>query len=250
MKKQDQKHIVSIDRFDQEVSLYQLVPPGTGRGLSHLKTIVDSILYNPEQQPRKPLSLLVIGKQGAKTCGRAFLRALALDEINETPAQLLHSQTIIHEFFKPLFMPQGYLVSDINYLYPSAIKTLYQIISKGEYSGCESYRKAQEIVCVYCPVVMTARDLDKIPDYFKEQISHIVSMDDYSEEQKFLICLQRLRYCGIDYEEEEVLSLLVKYGCGDLHQVIRLLKDSITVVMAENRSVLTVSDVKKAVGYM
>ena len=100
MKKQEHKHIVSIDQFDEEISLYQLIPAGAGKYLSHLKTVVNSILHNPEQHRRKPLSLLVVGKSGAKTCGRAFLRALALDEINETPAQLLHSQNIIHEFFR------------------------------------------------------------------------------------------------------------------------------------------------------
>ena len=101
MKKQEQKDIVSIDQFDEEISLYQLVPAGTGKYLSHLKTIVNSILHNPEQQPRKPLSLLVIGSQGTRTCCRAFLRALALDEINETPEGSVSLTSILVEASGP-----------------------------------------------------------------------------------------------------------------------------------------------------
>ena len=67
MKKQEQ--IISIDQFDEEVSLYQLLPTD-GEGLSHLKMIVNSILHNPEQEQRKPVSLLIVGRQGASTLSR------------------------------------------------------------------------------------------------------------------------------------------------------------------------------------
>ena len=96
---------------------------------------------------------------------------------------------------------------------------------------------------------MTAQDISKIPKYFQESIEHIVRLEEYVEEQLKLIVLQRLKYCGIDYSEEKVLSLLVAYGYEDLHKIIRLLKSSITVMMSENRTVLKIDDVKKVMAY-
>ena len=110
-------------------------------------------------------------------------------------------------------------------------------------------RRTKEIVAIHVPVVMTAREEKKIPKYFQESIDHIVKLEEYSKEQLELIVLQRLKYCGIGYEEEKVLWLIVEYGHKNLRKVIRLFKSSITVMMSENRSVLTVGDVKKVMGY-
>ncbi len=250
MKKQQKKQLISIDEFDETVSLYQLIPPGAGRGLSNLKLIVNSILYNPEKQPRKPLSLLITGKQGTRTHARSFLRALGLEDIDESPAQLLNAPpNAIHEFFYPLLPCQACVISEINMLYPSILKTLYEIITRGEYVCYNYQRKAKEIIAVYNPIVMTVPDISKIPNYFKEKIDHIVKLEEYTNQQLELIVLQRLKYAGIDYEEEKILWLLVEYGHKDLHRIIRLLKSSITVMLADNRSVLTVDDVKKVMAY-
>ena len=250
MKKQQQKQIISIDQFDNEVSLYQLLSPGAGRGLSHLKTIVNSILHNPGHKQREPLSLLVVGEQGTRTHSRCFIRALGLESINEIPAKLLHSQiNAVHEFFNPLFPAQSFLVSNIDALYPSVLKCLYEIISKGEYSYYNPQKRCKEVVAIYAPVVMTAQNKSKIPEYFKENIDHIVHVGEYSEQNLILVVLQRIKYCGFDYEEEKVLSMLVESGYEDLQQIIRLLKNSITMMMSENRSVLTVEDVKKIMGW-
>ena len=246
MKKQEHKQIISIDQFDEEISLYQLLSPGAGRGLTHLKTIVNSILHNPEQEQRKPLSLLIVGKQGARTHGRSFIRALGLESINEIHALLLHaSHNAIHEFFNPLLPPQSFLISSIDTLYSSILKTLYEIVSTGKYAGYDYQRGCKEVVAIHAPVVLTAHKQEKIPKYFQEGIDHIVRLEEYSEDQLELIVLQRLKYCGIDYEDEKVLSLIVDYGHSNLQNIIRLLKNSITLMLAGNRSVLTAGDVNK-----
>ena len=250
MKKQEQKQIINIDQFDSTVSLYQLIPPGAGRGLSYLKLIVNSILHNPGTQQRKPLSLLIVGKQGAKTHGRSFIRALGLEEIREIPAQLLNAPSnAVHDYFNPLLPTQSFLISNIDALYLSVLKTLYEIITTGEYSGYDYQKRAKEVVAVFAPVIMTACDISKIPKYFQESIDHIVQLEEYSEQVLELIVLQRLKYAQIDYEEEKVLNLLVAYGHNDLHKIIRLLKSSITVMMSDNRTVLTVNDIKKVMAY-
>jgi hypothetical protein len=247
MKKQQQNQIISIDEFDETVSLYQLLPAGEGRALAHLKTIVNSILLNPEQEQRKPLSLLLVGKQGTRTHGRAFIRALGIEDVREAPAQLLQSPpNAAHDFFNDFVSFQSFLISGIDVLYTPVQKIFHEIITKGKYFGYNYQKRAREVVYVYNPVIMTARDISKIPDYFQESIDHIVMLEEYSEQSLWLAVLQRLKYAQIDYEDEKFLNLLVAYGHNDLQNIIRLLKNSITLMLAGNRSVLTVDDVEKA----
>ena len=93
---------------------------------------------------------------------------------------------------------------------------------------------------------MTTHRSDKIPKYFTEKIDHIVELEDYTDQQLELAVLQRIKYCQIGYQEEKVLQLIAEYGHKDLHKIIRLLKDAITVMLSDSRTVLTVGDVEKA----
>ena len=91
---------------------------------------------------------------------------------------------------------------------------------------------------------MTAHDISKIPDYFLEKISNVVMVGEYPKQNLELVVLQRLKYARIDYENEKVLSSIVEYN-DNLHNIITILKNSITVMLADSRSVLTVDDVNK-----
>ena len=250
MKKQ-KKQIIDIDEFDHTVSLYQLIPAGPGRSISQLKLIVDSIHNNPIEYSHTPLSLLIAGKQGTRTRARCFLRALGLEYTNEMPSHFLQSPAnLIYDFFSPMKFYDSHIVSDIDSLYSAPQKVIYEIISKGRYSVHDFHDKTTTLVPVYNPIIMTTDSEDKIPKYFKEKISHIIKIDDYIDQQLELIVLQRLKYCGIEYGEEKVLSLLVAYGNNNLHQIIRILKDAITIMKSDSRNVLTTDDVKKVMAYL
>jgi len=249
MKKQEQKQIISLDEFDSTVSLYQLIPSGAGRAISNLKLIIDSIHNSQIEQSLKPISLLITGKQGVRTHARSFIRALGLEFINESPSHLLQATpTAVSDFFDPLLTCDSYLISDVNLLNSSILKILYQIMTCGKYSLNNHFNQSKEIIAVYHPLVMTARN-NKIPHYFTEKIDHIIEIEEYNDQQLELVVLQRLKYCQVSYENEKVLELLVAYGHKDLHKIIRLLKSSITVMLAGSRKVLTVADIKKVMAY-
>ena len=76
-------------------------------------------------------------------------------------------------------------------------------------------------------------------------INNWIKLEDYTDQQLELAILQRLKYGQVGYQEEKVLWLVVEYGHKDLHKIIRLLKDAITIMLADSRTVLTVEDVKK-----
>ena len=181
MKKQEQKQIVSVDEFDRTVSLYQLIGAGAGRGLMHLKCIVDAVHNTSEPDITRPISLLIVGKQGKRTHGRAFLRALGLEHINEMPAQLLQaSASAMPEFFSPFLLCDSFLVSNIEVLYPAVLKTLYEIITDGQYFGYDHSKKTRQVVPVpiHYPIVMTThKEEDKLPQYFTQRIDHIVKLE-------------------------------------------------------------------------
>ena len=246
MKKQKSKQIVNLDEFDSVISLWQLMPSGVGSGLKRLKIIIDSIHNNKIDNGVKPFSLLIAGKQGALTHARAFIRAMGLEYSHETPAPLLQTtQTEIFNFFHPTRCSDSYIISAISLLYPQTLKTLYEVVSDGQYSAYNNIKKTTELIPVYKPVIMTTHRLDKIPDYFKEKIDHIVKLEDYTDQQLELVVLQRLKYSQVGYDDEKVLWLVVEYGSKNLHQIIRLLKDAITIMLAGSRTVLSIEDVKK-----
>ena len=251
MKKQDQKQIVGIDEFDRTVSLYQLIGPGAGRGKMHLKLIVDSIHNTSEPDITKPISLLIVGKQGKRTHARAFLRALGLESINEMPAQLLQSSSsAMPEFFSPFLLCDSFIISNIEVLYPAVLKTLYEILSSGQHFGYDHSKRTRQVVPVpvHYPIVLTTHKEEKIPGYFLQRIDHVVKLEDYFDQQLELIVLQRIKYCNLQYEEK-ILWLITEYGLKDLHKMVRILKGAITFMLSDSRQILTVDDVKKVMAY-
>ena len=131
MKKQQQKQIMDLDIFDQSVSLWQLLPSGTGKGLKHLKTIIDSLHNSKVENSIRPLSLLISGSQGTRTHARSFLRALGLNHPLEMPSNLIQATANeVFTFFSPSRFCDSYIISAISLLYPVILKTVFEIIAK------------------------------------------------------------------------------------------------------------------------
>ncbi len=249
MKKQEEKQILSLDEFET-VSLWQLIPSGAGRGLKRLRVLVDSMLNSKVEPSLKPFSLLIAGKQGLRTHARCVLRALGYEYPGELPAHLLQSTANeVYSFFSPTKMADSHIISSVSLLYPSVLKTLYEVVSTGEFSRHDNMKKTTEVVPVSNPIVMTTHTKNNVPTYLQEKIDHIVELEDYTDQQLQLIVLQRLKYCGLDYDEEKVLKLIVEYGLEKLHDIIRLLKSAIAFTLADSRTTLTVEDVKNVMSY-
>jgi hypothetical protein len=168
----------------------------------------------------------------------------------ELPSHLLLSTASeIYNFFSPTRLCDSHIISYVSVLYPATLKTLYEIITTGKYSTYDYFKKTTEVVPVYKPIIMTTHAIKNVPNYFIEKIDHIIELESYTDQQLELIVLQRLKYCNLDYDEEKVLSLIVEYGLEKLEKIIRLLKSSITVMLADSRTTLTVDDVKSVMSY-
>jgi hypothetical protein len=85
MKRAEEKRIISLSEFDNEVSLYQLLPAGSGRALRLLRYVVDYIhTTHPDRIP----SIIITGEQGVSTHARCYLRALGIEDIRLLEATL------------------------------------------------------------------------------------------------------------------------------------------------------------------
>ena len=108
MKQQKQHEAIDLEAFN-DISLWQMIPSGSGMGLSHLRTLVDSV-HNGNAILS---SLLLTGKTALHTCSCAFLRALGIDAYNLIDCSLLNNNHDLHSFFC-LQSFQGYIVTNID----------------------------------------------------------------------------------------------------------------------------------------
>jgi len=241
MKKQTkQQAVIDLDSFN-DVSLFQMIPSGTGMGLSLLKTIVDSV-HNGRA---KLNSLLITGKEGLQTHASAFIGALGISDYNQIDASLLLSPPSLHPFFCQGSY-QAFVISNCEKLVPVVQTPIYHVLTKQQFGLYNYHTGAPDIYPVSGLVLMTTRNNKKVPAPILDAVQHIVQLEDYTKEQLELIILQRLKYAHADYENEYILQDIVRYGHNNLGKCIRFLKCCISVMQSEGRQKLSVEDVIKS----
>ena len=240
MKKQTkQQPVIDLDTFE-DVSLFQMIPSGQGFGQSMLKIFVDSVLNGSG----KLTSLLIVGKAGLTTHSFAFLRALGIDNINQTYAAMFSVPHDIYTFFctEPC---DGYIINNIHNIGNSAQYYLCQILKEQEFSPYNYMEQKHDTYDVSGIVVMTTRDLKKVPEQIVKNV-YVVEIENYTAPQLELVILQRLKYAKIDYEDESVLQEIVKYGNNELDKSIRFMRCCVAVMQSQGRQVLLKEDVIRA----
>ncbi len=240
-KRETTQPMIDLQDAFEDVSLYQLIPSGTGMSLSHLKTIVDAV-HNGGSTLK---SVLLTGKEGLHTHASALLRALAIDNFTEIDASFLQYPSSVHEFFCS-GDHDGYIISNCEHLCDCAKSRLYQILKKQCFTLYNHVRENHDVFCVLGPIVLTGKRDAQIAQPIKDSVQHIIMLEDYTEQQLILIVLQRLKYANIDYENERVLQDIVEYGKKDLKLCIQFLKCCVAVMQAEGRQMITVKDVTRA----
>jgi Holliday junction resolvasome RuvABC ATP-dependent DNA helicase subunit len=230
-----------LSAFDRSVSLYQLLPCGDGKALRILKTIVDAC---HEQPGRRVPSLLIVGNQGKSSYGRAFQRALGIEQIHETDARLLTAGVECSHFFSPK-ENEAHIITSVEKLPVRAESYLYSILRNQTWS-LKGWDRKVETFPVLGSIVMTTGSLNAVSEPIRDAVDHIVQLSIYSEEQLRLIVLQRIRYCGLGYQEEEVLGEIVRQGHGTLRHIIRFLRVCIAVALSSDRSSIGLHEVHVA----
>jgi hypothetical protein len=239
-KQKEQKQLIDLDSFE-EVSLWQLLPSGSGMGLSYLKTIVDSV-HNGRAK-LKPI--LISGQEGLNTTASAFIRSLGIENYKQTDASFLNLQSSLVQFFCS-DNSQAFLITDAEKLVPLAYPVISDILRKQKFSLFNFLTEGADRYEVPGLVVMTSRIPKKIPDIIFNCFSHTIEIEDYTAQQLELVVLQRLKYAYIEHEDDLVLKNIVRYAGRKLNNCIWLLKTCISVIQAQGRNKLLNKDVIKA----
>lgn len=243
MKKETTK-IADLAEFDQSVSLYQLIPAGTGKGLSLLKKIVDYILT---AKPARIPSVLITGGQGIRTHAHAFLRALGLEDTREMDGFLMQPCSCLIEFFRaPSANTTGYIITGTHQLDAQVQVKLSDILNRRKFHMFNFIKESKETYGVEGTLILTAPSIFVVPDPIRRTADYHVAIEPYTHQQKVLIGLQRIKYCGIGYQSEEVLEEIVMRANGDLRQMVQLLQIGITLISTDGRMELDVKDIRKA----
>jgi len=243
MKKSEENHIVDLAEFDQSISLFQLIPAGNGKGLSLLKKIVDYILT---AKPGRIPSVLIIGAQGIRTHARALIRALGIEDVRETDGLLLQPCSALIDYFRNPSQDTGYIIAGAHYLDKLVQPLFVDILTNQKFNMYNFVRESKETYCVQGLLVMTSRAITLIPPPMRQLFDYIVEIEPFSYDQKILLGLQRIKYCGIGYRSEEVLEEIVMRTNGNLRQMVHLLQIAITLISAEGRVELDIQDIRRA----
>lgn len=242
MKKTTQQECRELSEFDNTVSLWQLVPSGRGKGLAQLKTIVDFVHNIPNS---KIPSILITGETGKRTHARAFLRALGVEYMSEIHGSLLQPNFGLMQNFS--FMPgAAHLIINIAGLIIPTQAAVVQILKEGRFGYYDHQKQCVGFYEVPGIVVMTAQEIDDVAEPIVDAVDFIVELEHYTQEQLELIVLQRIKYCGLGYEGEDVLREIVNCGGRKLWRIIRFLRLCIAIVTAEGRREIGLEDVGRA----
>lgn len=244
MKKSEENHIVDLADFDQSISLYQMIPAGGGKGLSLLKKIVDYILNaKPERIP----SILITGAQGIRTHARAFLRALAIEDVRETDGLLLQPCSALIDYFRNPSPDTGYIIAGAYNLDKQVQPLMIDVLTNQKFNMYNFVRESKETYSVQGLLVLTTRSINLLPPPMRQLFDYQVEIEPYTFQQKILAVLQRLKYCSLGYESEQVLEEITLRGDGILRKMVQLIQICITLLSADGRTEIELKDVKKAV---
>lgn len=244
MKKQvrHQEEIIDLEAFDNDISLWQMLPSGRGMGQALLKTHVDAVLNG-----RATLhSMLITGPEGLRTTAGAFVRSLGIDNFNQTDASLLQTVYDLHIFFCAE-QYEAYIITNLEWLDPALRAHLYDIFKKRQLRLYNYGTQNYDIYDIPGVVVMTSKVRAKVAWAILDAIQHTVELEGYTSGQLELIILQRLKYAKIDYENEYILKNIVRYGNNELNKCIRLMTCCVAVMQAGRRQTLLKEDIIKGV---
>lgn len=231
---------INLDGFN-DVSLYQLIPSGKGFGQALLKTYVDTIHIG-----KAPVnSLLIVAKTGLKTTSTAFFTALGIEAFNQIDASLIQTGFDFYTFFFSEIY-EGYLLTNVEQTVNSVKSHLFDVLFKKKFRPYNYVEQKHDIYDFNAILVMTTKNIKKVPAFFIDNIDCIVQLEDYTADQLELIVLQRLKYSHISYENENVLKEVVRYGKRDLDRCIRFLKSCINIMQSQGRQMMLLEDVLKS----
>lgn len=245
MNKQKEKH--QLDEFEDHCHLWNIVPGGNGKGIVLLRKIVDSIQHDNYSAPgNKPPVILITGATGKRFVARALVNSLATEDVRACPAEYFENGYYSFQFFSGSLSNTAHIITNIEEIQCRAESTLWKFINNRKCSYYNSAKKEYDNT-VYCNglIILTAQQKDLVSGSILKATDYVVELEPLNADQTEAAIHQRLFFCGEEYEEQ-VLKSIVSQGQGKIEFIIPFLKRCIMLKKAEMQECLNMEIVNKA----
>jgi len=248
MDKTKNKTLYDIEDFERQCHLWSIVPGGQGKGIILLRKLVDALQADSYSRPGSKLpSILIAGKEGKQLAANALINSLALEDVRKCSAQYLENGISSFQFFSNSTAHTAHVIFDIEHLKSSVESTLWRYLSEGR-CGYYNYvtQKCDNIIHCNGLMVMTTANSKSASAPIVKATDHVIELEPLTKEQRQIVLHQYLKFCGIDYEGEQVLRAVAGDVQGNIRQAIQLLKTCLVILRGEHEECLTVAIVEKA----
>ena len=248
MKKQQKQETHEIDEFENYCHLWNIVPSGKGVGIVLLRKIIDAIHTDNYSSPGNILpSFLITGKEGKKLVAKALVNSLKIEDVRTCPAQYFDNGIPSYEFFWDSLTNTAHIITDIEQLNKRAEPTLWKYLKNRRCSYYNNTTRAYDNI-LHCNglIILTAGNTNSIPDTIKKAIDYIIELEPFTIDQLEAVIHQRLFFCGVEYDGEEVLKEIVNIGKGSMELIIPFLKKCLMLVKSEIGECLTMGIVNRS----
>ena len=247
MKKVKQKG-VSLANIDGHVHLWNIRSTGSGKAVSFLKTIVDSIHHdNPSSEDYVYPTILITGNEGKATNVNALINSLAMNDLDyrECEGEYFDNGIYSRPFFKDSSCDTVYVINNIDRLKGTSGYILWEFIKHKKHTFQNWNNGDKDCVHLHGLLVMTTSDTKNISPSVLKEIDYIIDIESCSALQQEEIVKQRLDFSDVAYEDKAV-EMIVKVTNKTVSKCIDLLKRSFVIMRADGRDKLSLKDVERA----
>ena len=251
MKKQkEQQQVYEIDDFQNHCNLWNIVSGGDSSGILMLRTLVDSIQATSYARPGSKMpSILIVGKEGKQLATKALINSLAIADARFCHGSYLDYGYGSCQLFDGSLINTAHIITNIEYLSRTGEAVIWRYLNNGRCNHYNFDTRKYDIV-LHCNglIILTAEDIDSapVPETIVKAVDHIITLQDYTTAQLEIVVHQQLKFCGIEYESEQVTKEIVGKSPQGISQVMQFLKVCVMVLRAEMAVCLTVEIVEKA----
>lgn len=248
MDKTQNKKLYEIDDFEKQCHLWSIVPGGTGKGILLLRKIVDAIQADSYSRPDSKLPSILITGSGKQLVAKALVNSLALEDIRNCHSKYLDNGISSHQFFNNSASNTAHIITNIEHLKSNAESVLWRYL-KNRCCGYYNFatQKYDNIVHCYGLIILTATSRKLVlSDTIIKAADYIIELEPLTADQCEIVVHQYLKFCGIEYDGEQVLNAVVGNAPGSMRHIMQLLRICLVVMRAGHGECLTVEIAEKA----
>ncbi len=240
---QQQKEQYKFEEFEEHLNLFNIVPAGDGKSLDLLRVVTDGIQSG--HFDKKP-SILIAG-DGSINFAIAMANTLCPQELKICDAHYLLTTKDQMDFFGETLPDTIHIIQRVEKMGINE-SVLWNYLKNRFYKFKLSYDcRLVEYIYLNGMIIIVAQDIQKVSQAILDSTDFKVVIEPYSQKQIEMIVRQRLKFCGIYEQNNEVITTILEYACGGLKRIIEILRICVLLVSQEGKKCLTMELVQKAV---